>query len=203
MEQEFTTDFIPLAMDAPIWNRFFTIAPLIVVGTKEGDGYDLAPKHMATPIGPSNYFGFVCTPRHATYRNIRKTGEFSVSFPLPDQTVLAALSASPRCEDGSGAKSIVDVLPTLKTNTIDALFIKNAYLYLECELFRIMDGFDGYSFISGKVKAAFVDKAYLRVSENDEQQQIKEHPFLAYLAHGRFANISETFNFPFPKDFNF
>jgi len=203
MEKEFTVDFIPLAMDTPIWNRFFTIAPLIVVGTKEGNGYDLAPKHMATPIGPSNYFGFVCTPKHATYHNIRKTGEFAVSFPLPNQTLLASLSASPRCGGDTANKSIVDSLPTFKTNTIDALFIKNAYLYLECTLFKIMDGFDGYSFITGKVKAAFVDKNYLRESEKDEQQQIYEHPLLAYLAHGRFAHITETFNFPFPKGFNF
>ncbi|MGI9551712.1 MAG: flavin reductase [Aurantibacter sp.] len=203
MEREFSVDFIPLAMDTPIWNRFFTIAPLVVVGTKEGSGYDLAPKHMATPIGPSNYFGFVCTPKHATYHNIRKTGEFAVSFPLPDQMLLAALSASPRCWDGTPGKGIVDSLPTFKTNTIDALFIKDSYLYLECVLYRIIDGFEGYSFITGKVKAAFVDKNYLRESEKDEQHQVYEHPLLAYLAHGRFASISETFNFPFPKDFKF
>lgn len=203
MANEFTTDFIPLATDAPIWNRFFTIAPLVVIGTKEGSGYDLAPKHMATPIGSSNYFGFACTPKHATYHNIKESGEFAVSFPRPDQTILAALSASARCGDDTNGKDIVDSLPTFKTNTIDALFIKNAYLYLECTLFRIMDGFDGHSFISGRVKAAFVDKNYLRESEKDEQQQLFKHPLLAYLAHGRFAHISETFNFPFPKDFKF
>lgn len=203
MKKELSENFIHLALDSPIWNHFFTIAPLVIVGTKEGRGYDLAPKHMATPIGPSNYFGFVCTPKHSTYHNIIKTEEFAVSFPLPDQTLLAALSASPRCGDGRTGKDIIDSLPTFKTNTIDAIFIKNAYLYLECALFRIMDGFDGYSFITGKVKAAFVDKNYIRESEKEEQQQLNEYPLLAYLAHGRFANIAETFNFPFPKDFKF
>ncbi|NHF59675.1 flavin reductase [Flavobacteriaceae bacterium TP-CH-4] len=203
MEKDFSTDFVPLAIEKPIWNRFFTIAPLIVVGTKEGDGYDLAPKHMATPIGHSNYYGFVCTPKHATYHNVRENGEFTVSFPMSDQTVLAALSASPRCGDTTGAKEIISALPTFKANTVDALFIKNSYLYLECALFRIVDGFDDYSLITGEVKAAYVDKNYLKASEKDEQQQLYEHPLLAYLAHGRFAKVSKTFNFPFPKDFNF
>lgn len=177
------------------------VAPLIVIGTKEGKGYDLAPKHMATPIGPSNYFGFVCTPKHSTYHNIKKTGEFAVSFPLPDQILLASLGASPRCEDLAKVEHIVQSLPTTKTTIIDALFLTNSYLYLECDLFKIIDGFDTYSFISGKVKAAFVHKDYLRVSEKDEQQQINQHPLLAYISYGRFASISESFNFPFPKGF--
>ncbi|NJB72200.1 flavin reductase (DIM6/NTAB) family NADH-FMN oxidoreductase RutF [Saonia flava] len=194
-------DFIALDTSLSIWNRFFTIAPLIVVGTKEGDGYDLAPKHMATPIGSSNYFGFVCTPNHSTYHNIKKSGEFSVSFPMPNQVVLASLSASPRCGEDQSTKSIVKSLPTIKTTNIDSIFVKNSYLYLECKLFQIIDGFGEYSFITGTVEAAFVHKDYARTSEKDEQQQIYEHPLLAYVSQGRFANISETFNFPYPKDF--
>ena len=59
----------------PIWDRFFSVSPLIIVGSKESketEGYDLAPKHMATSLGWDNYFGFVCTPRHKTYQNIQK-----------------------------------------------------------------------------------------------------------------------------------
>jgi flavin reductase (DIM6/NTAB) family NADH-FMN oxidoreductase RutF len=201
MERQMTEDYIPLETETPIWNRFFTVAPLIVVGSREGEGYDLAPKHMATPLGHKNYFGFVCTPRHSTYHNIKTHREFSVSFPLPDQTLLAALSASPRCGTASGNKAVIQSIPTLKTTKIDALFVENSYLYLECELYKIIDGFDEYSLITGKVVATFVHKAYLRVSEMDEQDQIYRHPLLAYLAHGRFAEISRTYNFPYPKDF--
>lgn len=192
---------MPLTTTSPIWDHFFTVAPLIIVGTKEGAGYDLAPKHMATPIGSSNYFGFVCTPNHSTYYNVKKNKEFSISFPLPDQVLLASLGASPRSTDLSKSDYILTTLPTLKATFIDALFIADSYLFLECELFKIIDGFDAHSFITGKVKTAFVHKDYLRASEQDEQEQINENPLLAYLATGRFASIAQTYNFPFPKGF--
>jgi len=185
----------------PIWDRVFTVAPLVVIGTKEGDAYDLAPKHMVTPIGFDNYFGFVCTPKHATYQNIKKNKEFTVSFPLPNQVVLASLSASPRCDDISKSKSIIEALPTIKATTVNALCIPKSYLLLECKLFKIIDGFKENSIITGKVIAALVDKNYLKDSEKDEQQQLKENPLLAYIAYGRFAKITETYNFPFPKNF--
>ncbi|MCL7971066.1 MAG: flavin reductase, partial [marine benthic group bacterium] len=66
---------VKLDLDKPIWDRFFWVSPLSVVGTLEEDGTpNLAPKHMATPMGWQNYFGFVCTPRHSTYRNIERDG---------------------------------------------------------------------------------------------------------------------------------
>jgi hypothetical protein len=45
-------NLVPLATDRPIWDRFFTVAPLVIVGSKEEDDrYNLAPKHMAMPLG--------------------------------------------------------------------------------------------------------------------------------------------------------
>ena len=72
---------VPLPMDRPIWDRFFTVAPLVIVGSKDeqGTGYNLAPKHLAMPLGWDNYYGFVCSPRHTTYHNIRRHGTFTVS----------------------------------------------------------------------------------------------------------------------------
>ena len=64
-------NIISLDVNLPIWERVFTVAPLVVIGTKENGGYDLAPKHMATPMGFGNYFGFVCTPKHGTYHNVK------------------------------------------------------------------------------------------------------------------------------------
>lgn len=192
---------ISLDVNLPIWERFFTIAPLVVIGTKENEEYDLAPKHMATPLGFGNYFGFVCTPRHATYHNVKASKEFSVSFPRPDQIVATSLSSSPRSEQISKSLGIIEALPIVKATTMDAPMIKGAYLYFECELFKIIDGFDDYSIITGTIKAAHVHKDYLRVSEQDEQEQLHENPLLAYIATGRFAKISDTYSFPFPKDF--
>jgi len=201
MDTSLNDNFTVLDTNFPIWDRIFTVAPLVVIGSKEGEDYDLAPKHMATPVGFGNYFGFVCTPKHSTYQNIKDTGYFTVSFPLPDQVILTSLSASPRCENISKSSSIIEVLPTLKATTIDALMVANSYLYLECELFKIIDGFDENSIITGKIKKAFAKNNYLRISERDEQQQLKDNPLLVYVAYGRFARIEQTYNFPFPRDF--
>jgi len=194
-------NLIPLDVDLPIWERVFTVAPLVVIGTKENEGYDLAPKHMATPMGFGNYFGFVCTPKHGTYHNVKKTNGFTVSFPRPEQIVSTSISASPRTDIISKSQGIIEALPTFKATKIDALLISESYLYLECELFKIIDGFDENALITGKIVAAYAHKAYVRHSEQDEQDQIYENPLLAYIATGRFAKISDTYSFPFPKDF--
>jgi len=194
-------NYTPLDTKFPIWDQVFTVAPLVVIGTKEGEGYDLAPKHMATPVSFNNYFGFTCTPEHSTYQNIKKTGYFTVSFPLPDQVILTSLSALPRCDNLTKTQQIINALPTVKATTMDAIMIADSYLYLECDLFKIIDGFDENSFITGIIKKAFADTNYIRYSELDEQEQIKKYPLLAYISNGRFARIEETYNFPFPKDF--
>ena len=73
---------VSIPTDSPVWKHFFTVAPLVLVGTREDDGgHDLAPKHMAMPLGWQNYFCFVCSPRHATQRNIEARRDFTVSFP--------------------------------------------------------------------------------------------------------------------------
>lgn len=190
-----------LDTNSPIWNHVYTVAPLVVIGTKENDGYDLAPKHMATPLGFDNYFGFVCTPNHGTYKNIKKYREFTVSFPLTNQVLITSLSATSRCDEISKTKRISETIPTIEATTIDALFVKHSYLYLECKLFKIIDGFNQNSIISGKIETAFVNKNYIKYSELDEQKQLNEHPLLVYIANGRFAEIRKTFNFPFPKNF--
>lgn len=194
-------NFISLDIREPIWSQFFTIAPLVVIGTKEGVGYDLAPKHLAIPLGFHNYFGFVCTPSHGTYRNIKNHGEFSVSYLKPDQLILASLSASQRSDGMSKSDRIVNALPTVPGTKIDAPLMADAYVHLECELLKIIDGFDTNSLITGKIVAASVDEDYLRISERDEQEQIDKNPLLAYLADGRYTTVRESFNFPYPKNF--
>jgi flavin reductase (DIM6/NTAB) family NADH-FMN oxidoreductase RutF len=184
-----------------IWNRFFTVAPLVVIGTKEGLTYDLAPKHMAMPLGHGPYFGFICTPRHSTYHNVKREGFFTVSFPKPNQVTLASLAASPRCEAEENEKAIINQLPTIPAENIDALFLADSYLFLTCTFIKLIDGFGDYSLICGKITDTYVDKEYLRISEQDEQEMIAKAPLLAYLPYGRFAEIKNTNKFPFPKGF--
>jgi len=201
METVLQDNILSLDITTSIWERVFTIAPLVIIGTKEDKGYDLAPKHMVTPLGFGNYFGFVCTPRHATYSNIVKNNFFTVSFPVPEQVMETALSASPRIDCISKSENILKALPLVKATTIDAPMIKGAYLYLECKLHKIINDFDDYSLITGTIVAAQVNKHHLRVSDKDERTQLKKYPLLAYIAQGRFARVEDTLNFPFPKDF--
>ena len=194
--------FVNLDTKTPIWDRIYTIAPLVIIGSKEGDSYDLAPKHMASPMGFDNYFGFVCTPDHKTYHNIREHQEFTVSFPHPDQVLTASLTASNRISVGDKSASVLDALQVAWAHTVNAPVVQGCYLYLECALHKIVDGFGTNSLITGYIHRAYVDESLLRVSEIDEGTQIAQNPLLAYVANGRFAKIDQTFNFPFPKDFS-
>lgn len=194
-------DFISLNVKESIWEHFYTVAPLVVIGSKEAQGFDLAPKHMVTPLGFSDYFGFVCTPRHNTYHNIKKHANFSVSFVKPDQVLLSSLAAMPRCAVQDFSKEITDHVPTILSDNGTSIFVKDAYVMLDCNLHKIIDGFDDYSLITGKIVEARVHKAYKIISDEGHQKQIYEHPLLAYIAQGRFASIKETLSYPYPKDF--
>ena len=189
-----------LPIDQPIWNRFLTVAPLVLIGTQEGDRINLAPKHMVTALGHDRFFAFVCTPRHNTYHNLQKTGTFSVSFPKPDQVVLSALAASPRCDE-LDAKPILNHLPIRRFPGHADPFLDGSYLYFACDHERTIDGFGHHSLICGQITGVWVDQDYLYDIERDPDQQLHDHPLLAYLAYGRFARIEHSFAFPLPKDF--
>ena len=193
--------FVSLDMENSIWEHFYTVAPLVVVGSKENKGFDLAPKHMVTPIGFSRYFGFVCTPRHATYHNIKEHKKFSVSFVRPDQVLLSSLAAMPRCTDPDDPKAIVRHIPSFQSKDDEYIFVEGSYLLLECKLHKIIDGFDDYSMITGTIEEARVHADYLVQSDQSAQEQIYRNPLLVYVAQGRFAEIRETMRYPFPKDF--
>ena len=189
-----------LDVTTSIWERFFSVFPLVLVGSREPDGsYDLAPKHLAIPMSWQNHYGFVCAPHHRTYINIREQGEFTVSFPRPSQIVITSLAADPRAEDDT--KPALKALPTFKADTVDGVFVKDAYLFLECKLEKIIDGLGENSLIIGEIVDAQVDEEVMRISERDDQELIHEYPLLAYLYPGRFAKIDQSFSFPFPKDF--
>ena len=193
-------ELVELDTTESIWERFFTVFPLVVVGTVEPDGaLDLAPKHLAMPMSWESHFGFVCTPRHRTYQNVQRTGEFTVTYARPSQAVLASLAASPRCEDGS--KPITSALPTMPATKVEGAFLQDGYLFLECKLAQIYDDFGTNSLITGEIVAARVAEDAHRSSDEDDQDLIRRTPLISYLYPGRFAEISASQQLPFPAGF--
>lgn len=201
IESSAMEQLIPLSLAQPIWDRVFTIAPLVIIGSRDPDGsFNLAPKHLVTPLSWKDHFGFVCTPSHTTYQNIKRERFFTVSYPRPTQMLVASLTATPREEDGS--KPALGLLPTFPARKGEGVFIEDAYLFLECELDRIVDGFDINSLIAGRIVAAYVAPDSLRQPDLDDNELLAAAPLLAYLDWGRFANIRHSFVFPFMKGFS-
>lgn len=194
-----TEDLVHLSTQTPIWERFFTVAPLVLVATKEGDGYDVAPKHLAMPIGFDNYFGFVCSPSHATYRNLGAHPEFTVSFPRAAGILHATFAAGPRRDDRS--KPTLAAVPLFRARKVDGVLVEGCSVYLECELERVIDGFGENSIIVGRVVAAAASRAALRDHDVDDADLLQELRPLVYLAPGRVAEVGVTHAFPFPADF--
>ena len=188
-----------LPVGPALWESCFLVAPLVVVGTKEPDGsFDLAPKHMVTPMSWDDHYGFVCTPTHATYANAKRERSFTVSFPRPDQILLTSLAAAPRAD--ACKPSLVGV-PTIPAETVDGVLLENAYLHFECELHRIIDGFARNSLIVGKIVAAWAARDSLREADVDDHDLVANSPMLAYLHPGRWASIEATFSFPYHVGF--
>jgi flavin reductase (DIM6/NTAB) family NADH-FMN oxidoreductase RutF len=197
-ESSASSHVVQLDTTVPVWDQFFTVAPLVLVGTTDEDGsLDFAPKHMVTPMGWQNYFGFVCTPRHRTCSNIERSGEFTVSYPKPSQVLFMSLAASPRVEKGS--KPIIDYFQTFPATEVDGQFIKDGYLYFECRHHKTVGGFGDNCLITGEIIAAYADEEGLRSVEADDQETIHASPLFAYLAPGRFATIDRSNAFPFPE----
>ena len=191
---------VPLPPDASVWDRVFTAAPLVLVGTREPDGsHDLAPKHRSMPLGGRDYWCFVCSPRHATHANILARGEFTVSFPRPSQIVAASMAASARTEHGE--KPALATIETFPASRVDGVLVAGCYLFLECVLDRVLDGFDEHSLIVGRIVAAAADASALRTLDQDDADLLYRDPVLVYLSPGRFAGVGESASFPFAADF--
>ncbi len=190
---------VELPVDSALWERVFTVAPLVLVGTKEGEGWDFAPKHLAMPLGWEGYFCFVCTPRHATYRNLRSHPQFTVSFPRPEQIMESSFAAGGRYEDD--VKPALIAVPSLPARVVDGRIVAGCPLHLECELERIVDGFGSSSLIVGRIVGAFAAREAVRGSEVDDADLVYRLGLLAYLPPGRFAAVRESLSFPYPEDF--
>lgn len=193
-------EIVAIDTSAPIWDRIFQVAPLALVGTREPDGdFDLAPKHMAMPLGWQNYWCFVCSPRHATYRNVEREGQFTASFPEPGEMVAASMAAGPR--GPGGEKPSLGAIETFPAREVDGVLARGSRLWLECELERVIDGFGENSLIAGRVVAAAAPEGALRSADQDDADLLHSAPLTAYVSPGRFAPVGTTYSFPYHVDF--
>ncbi len=200
-EKSIGSKLIELSLDeGELWSRFFSIYPLVLVGTLEEDGSpDIAPKHLAMPMSWQNWFGFVCTPRHRTYHNAKRSRAFTVSYPGPAQIVEASLAAAPR--DGHDIKPSMEAIETIPATAVDGVLVADCLLNLECALDRIVDELGENSLLIGRIVAAHAHPGILRANDRDDNELISEHPLLAYLYPGRFASVGSSQAFPFHSGF--
>jgi flavin reductase (DIM6/NTAB) family NADH-FMN oxidoreductase RutF len=202
MSEHNTPHVIDITEDPNLWNRFFTIHSLVIIGSKDDEGtYNMAPKHLAMPMGFGPYFGFMGTPRKTTYRNILREKEFTVSYPRPDQLVVSSLMASQREQDDS--KPVIEEVPTEEAKKVEGKFLKDAYVQLECELDQTYGKFGEWEIIVGEIIGAYVHTDALRKFDEDldDEQLIREAPLLAYLFPDRFGIVKNSTGFPYPKGF--
>ena len=87
------------------------------------------------------------------------------------------------------------------SRVVDGVFVEDGYLFLECELERVIDGFGENSLVTGRVVAAYSVEEALRTSERDDGEVLRTAPLLAYMAPGRYTEIGEGLTFPFPLGF--
>jgi flavin reductase (DIM6/NTAB) family NADH-FMN oxidoreductase RutF len=114
--------------------------------------------------------------------------------------VLTSLAAAPRCDDAD-TKLGLTALAVLPARVVDGVFVEEGYLFLECELGRVVDGFGENSLVTGRVVAAYADEEAIRTSERDDGEVLRSAPLLAYLSPGRYTEIRGGHAFPFPAGF--
>jgi flavin reductase (DIM6/NTAB) family NADH-FMN oxidoreductase RutF len=193
--------YVRLPTDAPVWERFPALAPLVLVGTIEPDGEpDIAPKHLAMPVSWQNYFGFVCHPDHGTYKNLVATGTFTVGYPTPQMLLHTSLAAAPRAADGT--KPTVQALPLTSARVVEGVLVEGCRVHLECELDRIVDDLGGNVLVIGQVVAAHVAEQLVRGYDVDDADLIHASPLLAYVHPGRVASVADTVSFPYHQGFS-
>lgn len=200
MSEENSNEMIELDVEQDVWDRTYTVYSLLIIGSKEEDGnYNFAPKHMAMPMGFSNHFGFIGTPRKSTYRNIQREKVFTVSYPKPSQLTVSSLAATQREDDDS--KPILNEIPTTPAQKIEGRFLKGSYIQLECKLTECLGKFGEWELVVGEIVAARINKKMsIKMGNSDEGQLIYDNPLLAYLHPNRFSVIKESNVFPFPKE---
>lgn len=182
---------LSLELKQPLWSRFFSIAPVVLVGTRNEDGsQDLFTTHCVLPLANPNRFAVLVPPSTPTARNAAREGAFAVSFPRPGQVVEASLAAN------VGPHPLGDQIPTFQAPAIDAPFLEGAYVHLECEVERTLEELAPDVLVLGKVVGAYVDREFRRMAERDDHDLLVKNPLLAFAIPGRIAKVSDTDAFP-------
>jgi flavin reductase (DIM6/NTAB) family NADH-FMN oxidoreductase RutF len=188
--------YVPLSLATAVWDRFYSVAPLVLVGTIESDGSpDVAPKHLAMPMSWGFLFGFVCSPDHATYRNAVATEQFTVGFPSPELVLQASLAAGPR--DANGQKPTLELMSLSPAHVVDGVLVDGCRVHLECRLERVIDDLEQNSLLIGRIVAAHASERALRAPDSDDHDMLDRVPVLAYVHPGRVASVHETKPFPY------
>jgi flavin reductase (DIM6/NTAB) family NADH-FMN oxidoreductase RutF len=192
--------FVRLPVDGGLWERFHTVAPLVLVGTRDADGgFDLAPKHMAMPLSWDPWFGVVCAPAHRTWQNAVRTRVFTVSYLAPSHVVAGSLAAAPRL--ASGDKPSLAGVPTVPARTVEGVLVAGAVVALECALERTVDGLGSNGLLVGRVVDAHASSEALVLEDRDPGEQLAQAPLLAYVHPGRVAVVERTHAFPYHAGF--
>jgi flavin reductase (DIM6/NTAB) family NADH-FMN oxidoreductase RutF len=158
--------------------------------------YDLAPKHMVTPMGWDNYFGFVCAPRHATYRNVLRTKDsFTVSYlgPEPARAREPDGGASLRRGRKTVAPRPADRACRARVRAAPVRSVRAARVPPSIESSK---RFGENGLIIGKIVAARVHRSAARAFELEDERLIEESPLLVYVAPGQYARVDESHSFP-------
>ena len=139
---------------------------------------------------------FLILPRYA-YREVFRsklfTGFFFLCFVWPFGNALFVY-----LHHNSSVLEALQMRPAVK---VPGVHLAQSYLFFECELDRIVDGFGENSLVVGRIVEAAVAQDSLRTLERDAQDLIHHAPMLAYLQPWRFASIEQTYRFPLPDGF--
>ena len=76
--------------------------------------------------------------------------------------------------------TIIAAVSTFAAQRIDGELVRDAYLFLECEVDRIIDGFGDNSLICGRIVVAHAYRGAIRHEDVDDQDVIADVPALIY-----------------------
>ena len=131
---------IPIPVERPIWGRFFTVAPLVIVGTVEGEGYDLAAEAHGDAARLGQLLLLRLQPRAPDPGQRRADGRLHGQLPAPGRDPRRQPRRPPRAPRTSQSPALA-AIRTFPAREVHGVLVEDSYLWLECELDRIVDGF--------------------------------------------------------------
>lgn len=84
---------------------------------------------------------------------------------------------------------------------MEGVYLSESRAVLECELDRVVEDFDGFGLVVGRIVDARVREEALRLSDRPDDEVLADAPLLAYLSPGRYAEVTSGYTFPLPAGF--